>query len=424
MILSSLALVALQFPGTQPPQAQPNIPQPNIPQSGGYDVGLYPLGGIQAPDQPNTRSSSSVTRTQRRAPVPTPAGSSSVRVRVGDLATIRGQEHNVVHGIGLVTGLNGSGDSGDAAKQALLNLLTTQNIVLDLGAINSNNVAVVLVQATLPPNIKPGRRLDVRISSIYDAQDLSGGTLVSTELTDSSGQVVYATATGPVSTGGFTASGDGASATRNHPTVATVPLGGTVQREVPTDLVSDHGFVYLDAHALKGSFGNAVRIADTINEIYEGAAVPLDAMTVRVQIPNGLPETALVAFVDSILRRELEPEAFARVVINERTGVIVLGEGVRITRGAVAKGNLTVTIAESAETSQPGGLSGGETQNNARTELVVEEEDSALSVVNGAASVQEVVEVLNVLGVTPRDMIQILQSMAQSGILHAEIVVL
>jgi len=381
-------------------------------------------GAVEAPAQPYGRSRSTVERGERIATTPGRGTDGNVLVRVRDMVAVRGQEENVIQGIGLVTGLSGTGDSVIAAKQAITNLLLTQNIAIDVSSVASQNVAVVWVEAVLPAGIKPGRKIDVRVSSLYDASSLVGGTLVRTELTDMTGISVYGTASGPIATGAFSAEGEGASAIRNHLTVGIVPLGCKVERDVQTTLVSDHGYVYLDLRAMKGSFGNAVRIAKSINEIYSGAAVAQDAMTVRVSMPQDLPQTAHVAFLDSLLTREIEPEAAARVVINERTGVIVMGEGVRITRGAITKGNLTVTIAETPEASQPGPLSNGTTEVLPRTELVVEEEDRPLTLVNGAVSLQEVVEVLNVLGVTPRDMIQILQSMAQSGMLHAEIVVM
>jgi flagellar P-ring protein precursor FlgI len=250
-----------------------------------------------------------------------------------------------------------------------------------------------------------------------------GGTLVRTELTDPTGADVFATASGSITTGAFSVGGQSASAVRNFTTVGTVPLGCKVEREVPAPLVSENGSVYLDARANKGSFGNAVRIADAVNALYAGAAEPQDAMTVAVRIPGDLPSAQHVAYLGSILALEIEPERLARVVVNERTGVIVMGDAVRITRGAITKGNLTVTIAETPEASQPGALSEGETVELPRTSLLIEEEDSPLSIVSGAVDLQEVVEVLNVLGVTPRDMIQILHSMSQSGMLHAEVVV-
>ena len=385
------------------------------------NVELNLLGGIDAPAQPTGQSTSTVVRSPRITPTAGRGHEGQILVRIGDLVAVRGQEDNVVQGVGLVTGLAGTGDSGGAARQAILNLLKTQNIVLDPGAVSSANVAVVLVQATLPPGIKPGRKLDVRCSSLYDSESLVGGSLIFSELVDVTGQNVYVTASGPISTGAFSAEGDGASATRNHLTVGTVPTGGKVEREVMTQLVSDHGFVYLDMRALKGSFSNVVRVAESVNELYAGAAIAQDAMTVAVRLPADLPEMAHVAFLDSILRREVNPDQFARVVVNERTGVIVMGDGVRISRGAITKGNLTVTIAEAPEASQPAAFSRGTTEVLPRTNLLIEEEDRALTIVNGAVSLQEVVEVLNVLGVTPRDMIQILQLMSQSGMLHAEI---
>ena len=385
---------------------------------------LYPTGAIQAPSQPFGASQSAVVRTPRAEITPGRGAAGNVLVRVADLVAVRGQEENVVQGIGLVTGLQGTGDSVNGARQAMLNMLQTQNITLTLQDISSANVAVVMIQGHLPAGIKPGRQMDVRVSSLYDCSSLVGGTLIHTELMDMSGGTVYATASGPITTGAFSVEGDGASTVRNHLTVGTIPMGGKVEREVPSQLISDHGYIYLDLRALKGSFGNAARIAESINALYPQAALARDAMTVSVQVPEDLQEDAHVSYLSSILGREIEPEPFARVVLNERTGVIVMGEGVRITRGAITKGNLTVTISETPEASQPGPLSNGETEVLPRTNLLLEEEDRPLTIVNGAVTLQEVVQVLNVLGVTPRDMIQILQSMAQSGMLHAEIVVM
>jgi len=379
--------------------------------------------GVEAPQQPTGQSQAGVIRTE--VGVGHAAGHKGpIRVRIQELVSVRGQEHNVVQGIGIVTGLAGTGDAAGAARQAILNMLQTQNIVLTEQDVSSANVAVVLLQATLEPGIKPGQRIDVRVSSLYDSVSLIGGTLLSAELTDMTGRTVFVTASGPVTTGAFFAEGDGAETVRNHLTVGTIPLGGKVQSEVPTTLMSDQGYVHLDLKSLKGSFANAERIADAINALYPGSALPRDAMTVSVEVPQDLPKNSIVAYLSSILQREIEPASFARVVINERTGVIVMGEGVRITRGAITKGNITVTISESPEASQPGPFSGGRTEVLPRTSLLLEEENRPLTIINGAVTLQEVVEVLNILGVTPRDMIQILQSMAQSGMLHAEILVM
>jgi flagellar P-ring protein precursor FlgI len=396
---------------------------PERPTRDGSGVVLVP-GAVEAPRQPRGSSEASVLRGSRPELAPGTGTTGALTVRIGDMAVVRGQEENQVQGIGLVMGLSGTGDSTIAARQAILNLLQTQSIVVDLQSVSSANAAVVLVQATLEPGIKPGRQMDVRVSSLYDCESLVGGTLLHAELSDMSGNSVYVTAAGPITTGAFSADGQGAKATRNHLTVGTIPMGGKVEREVPTQIVSDHGFVYLDLRALKGSFGNATRITQSINALYPGSTVAQDAMTVAVRVPDDLPHESTVSFVSSILEREIEPAPFARVVINERTGVIVMGEGVRISRGAITKGNLTVTIAETPEASQPGPLSQGKTEVLPRTSVLVEEEDRPLTIVNGAVTLQQVVEVLNVLGVSPRDMIQILQLMSQSGMLHAEILVM
>ncbi len=379
-------------------------------------------GGVEAPSQPAGRSRSRVNRTARREAGSAGRAPSATRAPISSLVAVRGQEDNHVMGIGLVTGLAGTGDSVEAARQLLKNLLLTRNINLDIGALSSKNVAIVRVEADLPAGIKPGRRLDVRVSTIGDAKSLEGGTLAMTELTDITGRTVYMTASGPVTVGGFLAEGDGASAKRNHVTVGLLPGGGKVEREVPTSIVSEHGYIYLDARYGHDTFGNLVRIAEAINSLFPGAAeTQPDGKTVKVRVPADLPPKLHVAFLDSLLRQEVETDDLARVIINERTGVIVMGGDVRLRPGAIAHGNLTVTIAETPEVSQPGPLSNGETTTLDRTDLAVEEEDRALTMIPGAVTLQEVVDVLNVLGTTPRDMISILQAMAEGGLLVAEI---
>lgn len=385
------------------------------------DVSVF--GGVDAARNVGGVSRAAVVTGPRLDPALGRGTSGALTVRVRDLARVRGQEDNVIHGIGLVTGLAASGDSGIPARQAISNLLLTRNINLDPTQLATNNVAVVWLEATLPAGVKPGARIDGRASSIYDAESLVGGSLVWGELTDPSGKIVYATASGPISVGGFSAEGDGATAVRNHLTVGILSGGVKVEREVPTRLVMEDDKLFLDLKARTGSFGNAVRVADVVNALVPGIAVPLDGMTVQVAVPAWVTATEEVRFLNSLLELDVQPEASSRVVINERTGVIVLGEEVRITRGAITKGNLTVTIAESPEVSQPAPFSDGETTVVPRTRLLIEEENRALSIVNGAATLNEVVEVLNVLGVSPRDMIEILQSMAQSGMLHADLIV-
>jgi flagellar P-ring protein precursor FlgI len=376
---------------------------------------------LQAPEQPSARSSSRAGITPRFAAEPG-KGAARVRARVGALVEVRGQEDNALVGVGLVTGLAGTGDSVNMTRQLLQNLLLSQNVKIDPTQLTPKNIALVRVEANLPAGIQPGRRIDVRVSTLGDAKSLQGGTLALAELTDLSGSMVYATAFGPVDVGGYLAEGAAASATKNHVTVGVVPGGGKVERGVPSRVVSDHGYIYLDARAAHGSFGNLVRISDSINEVYPSAAeVASDGRTVRVRVPADLPESVHVAYLQSILEREIEPDGVPRVVINERTGTIVMGEGVRLRPGAVAYGALTVTVAETPEASQPAPLSGGTTEVLPRTELDVSEENHALVAVPGAVTLQEVVEVLNVLGTTPRELIGVLEAMSQAGLVLAEI---
>jgi len=403
------------------PQLQTAEPHP---AQGPVDVLVRPVaGGIEAPAQPGGRSSASYRRGERFVPqAPSSAHGSRVRAPIGSLMQVRGQEANAVIGVGLITGLAGTGDSVNMIRQSLQNLLLASNIKIDPQQLTSKNVALVIVEATLPAGIQPGRRIDCRVSTIGDAKSLVGGVLTLTELTDVTGSVVYATASGPVDVGGFLAEGDGAKVQQNHPTVGTIPSGGKVERAVRARLVSEHGWLYLDARAQHGSFSNLAQVADAINELYPGAAQPeADGRTVKVLVPADLPDSAHVAYVNSILSREIEPSGVPMVIVNERTGMVVMGEGVRLRPGAIAHGDLTVTIAESPETSQPGAFSGGETETLPRTDITVDEENNGLVALPGAVTLQEVVEVLNVLGTTPRDLIAILEAMSQAGLVLAEI---
>jgi flagellar P-ring protein precursor FlgI len=399
----------------------PAVQAPRVDEPPRPEVVIYPAG-VEAPAQPTGRSSASVTRTGRNAPDGGGAVREHLLLPVASLVAVRGQELNTVSGIGLVTGLAGTGDSIEGARQLLKNLLLTSNINLDLQQLSSKNVAIVRVEAELPAGIKPGRRIDVRVSAVGDATSLFGGSLAFTELTDVTGSNVWVSASGPISTGGFSAQGEAATATRNHPTVGTLPEGGKVEREVVTALASEHGYVYLDLRTSQDSLGNVVRVTEAVNGLYPGMAeAEADGKTVRVRVPRDLPARDHAAYLSSILDLEVRSDDLARVVVNERSGVIVMGGDVRLRPGAVAHGNLTVTIAETPEASQPGPLSGGTTQRLDRTDVAIEEEDNALVLVPGAATLSEVVEVLNVLGATPRDLISVLEAMSQGGLLVAEI---
>jgi len=350
-----------------------------------------------------------------------PIARSGLLVRVSDVMRVRGEETNALSGLGLVVGLAGTGDSGGLAKEALANLLKNVNTQVTADQLTSKNLAMVWVEASMPSGLQPGTPIDVKVSTIGDASSLGGGNLVATELIGMDGQV-YATASGSVTTGSQLSQGESASVVVNHPNVGMISRGGKVERAVPTQFVTEHGYIYLDSQFRKGSIANSDRITKAINKLYPGAAQALEGTTVRVHVPSDIPESEHMHFLGTVLSREIEAEAFARVVVNERTGVIVIGEGVRIGSGAVTKGDLTVTIAETPETSQPGPLSGGETDTQSRTSLSVEGENMGLRVIQGAANLNEVVEVLDVLGVSSRDMIQLLQAMSQAGMLHADII--
>ncbi|HTF90714.1 MAG TPA: flagellar basal body P-ring protein FlgI [Planctomycetota bacterium] len=409
-----IALCALQNPPAGPAQ---------VPQAPEAAVLLAPDAGVQAPAQPATRSTATFTQGERNQPtLGRGTVSTKVRAPLGSLITVRGQEENHVSGIGLITGLGGTGDSVNFIRAPLTNFLLTHNIKIDPQQIVSKNAALVSVEATIPPGTQPGQKIDVRVSAIGDAKNLESGVLLFTELSDSSGLDVYATASGPITVGGFAKEGDGAKVARNSVTVGVLTLGGKVERAVPSNIVSEQGYVYLDARSVHGSYGNLVRISDAINALYPGVAQPVsDGRSVRVRVPQDLPEAQHMAFVDSILRREIEPDDFARVLVNERTGVIIMGEGVRLRPMAVTFGNLTVTVAESKETSQPGPLSNGNTTQQPRTDINVHEDNNGLVLIPGAATLEEVVEVLNILGTTPRDLISVLEAMSQGGMLLAEV---
>ena len=418
-----------QTPQTPPAQAAPvagTQPAVGAAASAQSDVGtiVTPVPSIQAPTQPTGRSSATYTTLPRRGNTARVGRDFNSRVfsQVRNLVGVRGMEDNDVVGIGVVSGLAGTGDSGALATQLLANSLLARNINIDPALLTTANIAVVRVEATIPAGRKPGQKVSVRVSSIGDAESLYGGILELTELTDITGQVVYATASGPVNTDGFTASGAAATATKNHVTVATMPDGATVQREIATSVISEHGYIFLDSKNGQGTFGNTVRIAEAINALYPDVASVLpDGRTVRMSVLDGVPRDQIVAYLDKALAQEVETDNLARVVINERTGTIVMGGDVRLRPGYIHHGTIVVTVGETAEVSQPGPLSGGETVTLPRTTLDVVESNNPGVLLGGASTLEEVVEVLNVLGATPRDMIAILEAMLDGQLLIADL---
>jgi flagellar P-ring protein precursor FlgI len=345
--------------------------------------------------------------------------------RVKDLAGFEGVRENILVGYGLVVGLKGTGDdlkSISATKESLTGMLERLGVNTRDGKMEPNNVAAVLVTATIPPFSRQGSRMDVQVSSIGDAQSLQGGTLAVTPLMGADGEV-YAVAQGSVQVGGFSASGAAASVQRGVPTSGRIPSGAIVEREIDFSLAEMR---QAELSLRNPDLTTARRIAQAINAFLgTTAASPIDPGTVLVSIPEGY-EGSMVDVMTDVEQLKVEPDQTARVVIDENTGVIVIGQDVRISTVAVAQGNLTIKVTETPQVSQPSPFSEtGETTVVPRTEITVEEDtDRRLAVVDDGVSLQELVNGLNALGVGPRDMISILQAIKAAGALQAEIEVM
>jgi len=341
--------------------------------------------------------------------------------RIKDIASIDGVRDNQLVGYGLVVGLNGSGDS-DQTKfpvQTLSNLLERSGVTIRRTDITVKNLAAVMVTATLPPFSKQGTRLDVLVSSMGDAKSLAGGTLVMTPLKGGDGQV-YAVAQGALSTSSFSYGGQAASTQKNHPTAGRVPEGALVERELP-NMLADKSRLRLNLH--QPDFTTASRLAAAINAKFNSTiAVCNDPGSVLLSVPESYRGNT-VEFGAAMEGLEVQPDTTAKVVLNERTGTIVMGNAVRISTVAVAHGNLTLTIKESPMVSQPAPFSKvGETVVVPRTSIKVDEQKGGgLTVLKEGANIGDVVRALNAIGVTPRDLIGIMQAIKASGALQCEL---
>ncbi len=344
-------------------------------------------------------------------------------IRIKDLVEFDGVRGNDLVGYGLVVGLNGTGDglrNAPFTEEIMVNILERLGVNVTGEQFRPQNVAAVIVTSTLPPFARQGGQIDVTVSAIGDADSLLGGTLVMTPLTAADGEI-YAVAQGAVIAGGATAEGDGAQVTQGVPTAGVIPTGARVEREVEFDFTS-LGQIRL---ALRSpDFTTAARIEAAINvEFGRSVAAMLDAGTVLVDIERTrAPSPAhAITRVENIL---VEPETRARVVVDQRSGTIVMGEDVRISRVAVAQGNLTLRIQENPIAVQPNPFAEGETVILPRTDAeLIEEPGTGLAELPGGTSLSEVVGALNALGVSPRDMIDILSSIEAAGALHAEFIV-
>lgn len=344
----------------------------------------------------------------------------SAMSRIKDLTTIEGQRDNQLVGYGLVVGLAGDGDSqqADYTVQSIANMLQRFGVNVPRQSLRSKNVAAVMVTADIPAFAVPGTRLDVVISSLGDAASLTGGTLLQTPLVGAD-DVVYAVAQGSVVVGGFSAGGEDAAVQRNHPTVGKVVDGAIVEREIRTEIIRNGELVFLLRNP---DFASAVRMAEEINRFFPNAARALSPQSVRVAIPEVYygAETTFIASVEAI---KVQPDVPAKVVINERTGTIVATAEVRLSEVAVSHGNITVTVARTPVISQPQALSEGQTVVEGVTDLQVTENRGGFSVIEESPTLQQLTDALNLLGVGPRDMMTILQTLKTAGALHADLII-
>ena len=346
-------------------------------------------------------------------------------VRVKDIARVQGSRSNQLIGYGVVVGLTGTGDSNpNITLQTVANFMQRFGLAVLSTDVKANNSAIVVVTAELPPFVRNGTTIDVNVASMADCKSLQGGVLMQTPLLGGDGQV-YAVAQGPLTLGGFlggTGGPGGASFQKNHQTVAQVPNGAMVEREVPSELI---GFAnIMDISLREPDFTTAARMADAFNKKLSVIAMALDSGTVRIHVPPEFTDSAKqIQFISQIEAVEVNPDTVTRVVVNERTGTIVANSRVRISSVAVAHGGLSISIASSENVSQPGPFSGGTTEKTLSTAVTVHEEQSSLVVVPELPTVNDVARALNSLGATPRDMIAIFQALKQAGALQAELVI-
>src|SRR5271169_5920092 len=343
--------------------------------------------------------------------------------RIKDLANIEGVRQNQLIGYGLVVGLNGTGDTLNNipfTKQSLTAMLERLGVNIRGQTLRTGNVAAVMVTANLPPFATQGTRIDITVSSLGDAKSLQGGMLLVTPLLGADGNV-YAVAQGSLAIGGFEAEGQAAKIVRGVPTVGRLPNGAIIEREIDFAIAS---LGRLRLSLRNPDFTTAKRIAIAVND-YIGAPVaePLDPSTVQLTLPKKFPQN-VVAMLTEIEQLQVEPDESAKIVIDERSGVIVIGRDVRVSTVAVAQGNLTVTISETPQVSQPAPFSKGRTVVVPRTQVGVQEEGKRLALVKEGVSLQQIVDGLNALGIGPRDLITILQAIKAAGAIQADIEVM
>lgn len=341
--------------------------------------------------------------------------------RIKDLVNIQGVRSNQLVGYGLVVGLNGTGDKSNTifTNQSLANMLEKMGVRIDPKSTKVNNIAAVMVIANLPPFGRVGSKFDATVSSIGDAKSIEGGILLFTPLKGADGET-YAVAQGPVVVGGFLAGGQAATVTKNHPTVGRVANGVTIERELNFEPMRDGNIIL----ALKSpDFTTARRIVEGVNGMFQRSSRAKDGGTIEVKIPDQYRSDP-VKFVSLVEGINVKVDSAAKVVVDEKTGTVVIGENVVIATCAVSHGNITVQVKEEQRVSQPMPFSRGETVVSPETRVRVEEEKGKFYLMPGSVTIKELVNALNAVGLSTRDVITILQTIKAAGALHAELEVM
>lgn len=342
--------------------------------------------------------------------------------RLKDLTRVKGVRDNQLVGYGLVVGLDGTGDSGPATSQTYRNMMNRFGITIPEGVNpNTDNVAAVSVHATLPPFAKNGQELDITVSSLGNADSLRGGTLLMTPLKGADNQV-YAMAQGSLVVGGFGAQGqDGSRITVNVPSVGRIPNGATIEREVTSPFTEGDT---ITLNLLRADFTTARRVVETINGyLGEGMAYAHDGASISVKAPRDPSQR--VSFLSILENLEVDPaEEAAKVVINSRTGTIVVGQNVQVSPAAVTHGNLTVTIQENPEVDQPDPFTGGQTVVTPNSQIAVTEDPARMFQFGPATTLNEIVQAVNQVGAAPGDVMAVLEALKQAGALRAELIVI
>jgi flagellar P-ring protein precursor FlgI len=342
--------------------------------------------------------------------------------RLKDIADIEGVRGNQLLGYGLVVGLNGTGDGRmtDFTPKSISNMLEKQGLRVDPMAVRVKNVAAVMVTAELPAFARPGSKIDITLSSLGDAKSLQGGTLIFTPLKGADGNT-YVVGQGAIDLGGFAVSDGGDSAQKNHPTVAVIPGGGVVERSIPFDLFQSKKVRIV---LRRPDFTTMTRVVAALNNrmgTQTAAAVDSGAVEVALDSRAQYDPVSLVAQLEQV---EVEQDLGARVLVNERTGTVIMGEKVTISKVALAHGNLNIAIRSETAVSQPNALAGGVTAGVTNTDINVGEDVKALQIVGGEVTLGDVVAALNELGATPRDLIAIFTALKAAGALNADLVVM